>query len=62
MIIEAGYEGVEGYMGLDDVFDAEVTVRAFERALSRARERGIKVVAVMISKYVCRRLRREICY
>lgn len=49
VIVEAGYEHVGGYSSTNDVFDPCTTKKAFERALSIAREKGINVKAVMIS-------------
>lgn len=46
------YTGVEGYSGLDDLFDPDVNREALERALDKAREDGTNIRAVLVSKSV----------
>ncbi|KAH7384625.1 putative acc synthase [Pyrenochaeta sp. MPI-SDFR-AT-0127] len=49
VLIPAPFQCVEGYNGLDDVFDPEMNRQALEKALFQATQDGVKVRAVMIS-------------
>ncbi|KAK4173706.1 putative 1-aminocyclopropane-1-carboxylate synthase [Triangularia setosa] len=48
VIIPATFQDIEGYKGFDDVFDADMNVKALETALSNAGSKGIKAKAVML--------------
>ncbi|KAL2170440.1 hypothetical protein VTG60DRAFT_4820 [Thermothelomyces hinnuleus] len=52
VIVPALFQGLEGYTGFDDVFDPKMNREAFEKALRGAEEQGIKVRAVILTKYV----------
>lgn len=49
-IVGVTYQDIEGYSDLDDLFRPDVNAKALERALRRARDDGITVKALMISK------------
>ncbi|KAL2259214.1 hypothetical protein VTK26DRAFT_7184 [Humicola hyalothermophila] len=49
VIVPALFQSLEGYQGLDDVFDPGFNKRALERALAHAKERGIKVRAFILT-------------
>lgn len=51
-VVPVSYTEVEGYSGLDDLFDPGVNRKALERALNKAREDGIIIRAVLVSKLV----------
>ena len=51
-IVDVTYQDKEGYSDLDNLFRPDVNAKALERALQRARNDGINVKALMISKYV----------
>jgi aspartate/methionine/tyrosine aminotransferase len=51
VLIPALFQSVEGYQGLDDIFDPEMNRKALENTLLQATQRGEKGRAVMISKY-----------
>ncbi|KAK0640776.1 pyridoxal phosphate-dependent transferase [Cercophora newfieldiana] len=48
-LVPVPFEGVEGYASLDDVFAADVLRRALERQLALAKERGLRVAAVLLT-------------
>ncbi|KAI1803418.1 putative aminotransferase class I and II family protein [Daldinia bambusicola] len=48
VMIPATYQSVEGYQGLDDLFDPEINKKALEKALQRATENNVKVKGVML--------------
>jgi hypothetical protein len=52
VLIIAEFKGLDGYRGLDSVFEPGMNARALERAMLKAQREGIKVRAVLISKYV----------
>lgn len=51
-LIPVPFHGIEGYSSLDDVFSAVILRRALERQLASAKERGIRVAAVLLTKSV----------
>jgi bifunctional pyridoxal-dependent enzyme with beta-cystathionase and maltose regulon repressor activities len=51
VLIPATFQCLQGYRGLDDVFDPEMNGKALEHALLRASPEGVIVKAVLISKY-----------
>lgn len=50
VLIPAPFQSIQGYRGLDDVFEAGMNKRALEGAFQRATRDGVKVRAVMLSK------------
>lgn len=50
VVVEAGFCDLDGYHGIDDVFDAAMNRRALEQAFERAQNDGIRVRAVLIAK------------
>lgn len=50
-VIGVPYKGVKGYRGLDNLFHPEVNRNALEAALQEAKDTGIRVRALLISKY-----------
>lgn len=50
VVIPASFQCIEGYDGLDDIFDPEMNRKAFEKAIVQATRDGITVRAVIISK------------
>ncbi|KAI1089146.1 putative aminotransferase class I and II family protein [Rostrohypoxylon terebratum] len=51
VMIPATYQSVEGYQGLDDLFDPEINRKALENALQQATKDNVKVRGVMLCKY-----------
>lgn len=51
VLIPAPFQSLQEYKGLDDVFDPKMNLRALESALLKAKGDGLRVRAVMISKY-----------
>jgi aspartate/methionine/tyrosine aminotransferase len=51
ILVPALFQCVDGYRGLDDIFDPEMNKKALENTLLQATQDGVKVRAVMISKY-----------
>lgn len=51
VIIPALFRSIEGYQGLDDIFDPEMNTKALSHALAESTKDGIKVKAVMLCKY-----------
>ena len=51
VLVPASFQDVEGYQGLDNIFDPEMNRKALENALLQATRDGITVRAVMLSKY-----------
>lgn len=49
-VVGIPYRGVEGYSNLDDLFSADVNLRAMEAALDKAQNDGIRIRALMISQ------------
>ena len=49
-VVGVEYEGIEGYTGLDDLFNPEVNKIALQSALTHAKERNIKIRALLVSK------------
>lgn len=49
-VVGVTYEGVEGYSELDDLFRPEINNKAIEAAFRKAKDEGITVRALMISK------------
>ncbi|KAH7087018.1 putative acc synthase [Paraphoma chrysanthemicola] len=49
VLVPARFEGLEGYTGLDDVFDADMNRKALERSFLRATREGVTVRGVLIS-------------
>ncbi|CCT61193.1 hypothetical protein IAQ61_004988 [Plenodomus lingam] len=49
VLIPAFFKSVEGYRGLDDVFDPDMNLKALEKTLLRATQDGVTVRAVLIS-------------
>ncbi|KAF2683380.1 PLP-dependent transferase [Lentithecium fluviatile CBS 122367] len=49
VLIPAPFKSVEGYRGLDDVFDPDMNRKALEKTLLQATQDGITVRAVLIS-------------
>jgi hypothetical protein len=54
-IIGVPYKGIEGYQDLDDLFRPGVNRNALEAALQEAKDTGIRVRALLISKYDTRK-------
>lgn len=54
------YKGVEGFEGLDDLFDLKVNRRALEEALIKAKSAGVTIRALLISKQVARGLQNSL--
>lgn len=51
-VVGVKYEGVEGYTGINDLFQPEVNKVALKAALSQARQDGITIRALLVSKWV----------
>ncbi|PQE06902.1 acc synthase protein [Rutstroemia sp. NJR-2017a BVV2] len=51
VLIPAPFQCVEGYRSLEDIFNPEMNKKALERTLLQATQDGVKVRALMISKY-----------
>lgn len=51
-VVGVKYEGVKGYTGLHDLFQPDVNRKALRKALSRAKQEGINIRALIVSKYV----------
>ena len=49
-VIPVPFLGIEGYSSLDDVFTPDVLRRALERQLKLAKERGVRVAALLLTK------------
>lgn len=49
-IVGVTYQDIEGYSNLDDLFRPDINAKALEAALRRARDDGLNVKALMISK------------
>jgi len=50
-LIPATFRGIEGYRSLSDVFDPHMNREALEGALLKATRDGVRVRAVIVSKY-----------
>lgn len=50
IIVPAYFQAFEDYRGFDDVFDAERSLKALEKAFGDAEGRGIRVRAVILTK------------
>jgi aspartate/methionine/tyrosine aminotransferase len=50
VIVPALFQTLEDYKGFDDVFDAQMNIKSLETALKEAKEKGIKVRAVLLTK------------
>ncbi|KAF2963107.1 hypothetical protein GQX73_g10470 [Xylaria multiplex] len=48
VLIPATYQSVEGYQGLDDLFNPEINKKALENALKQANKDNVKVRGVML--------------
>ncbi|KAI1463629.1 putative aminotransferase class I and II family protein [Daldinia caldariorum] len=48
VMIPAIYQSIEGYQGLDDLFDPEINKKALEKALQQATKDNVKVKGVML--------------
>ena len=51
VLIPARYQCVDGYQGLDDLFDPEINRKALEIALQQATKDNVKIRGVMLCKY-----------
>lgn len=51
-IIGVSYDGISGCESLDDIFSPSVNELALNRALEQAQRDGIRIRALLISKYV----------
>ena len=51
VLIPAAFHCLDGYRGLDDIFEPQTNRIALERALSEAAQKGVKARAVLLSKY-----------
>lgn len=51
-VVGVTYQEIEGYSGLDDLLDPEVNKKVLEVALYKARNAGIHIRALLISKLV----------
>lgn len=51
VLIPANYWSVNGYQGLDDLFNPEINRKALENALEQAKKDNMKVRGVMLCKY-----------
>jgi hypothetical protein len=51
VLIQASFQSLEGYHSLDDVFSPVIIQQALEGALQKAASNGVKIRAVLISKY-----------
>lgn len=51
-IVPVTFRRKDGTLDLDDVFDAEANTRCLTRAFEQAKKDGVRVRAVMITKYV----------
>lgn len=51
MLIPAPFQSIDGYKGIDDVFDPEMNRKSLEVALEKASREGLKARAVLLSKY-----------
>lgn len=49
-VVGIPYRGIEGYLNLNDLFRADVNLRAMEAALNKAHNDGIRIRALMISQ------------
>lgn len=49
-VVGISYRGIEGYSNLDDLFSADVNLRAMEAAFYRAQNDGIRIRALIISQ------------
>ncbi|KAH6856082.1 pyridoxal phosphate-dependent transferase [Chaetomium sp. MPI-CAGE-AT-0009] len=49
VIVPASFQTLEGYKGFDHVFDPDMNVKALEKPLRGAEEKGIKVWAVLLT-------------
>ncbi|EPE28208.1 PLP-dependent transferase [Glarea lozoyensis ATCC 20868] len=49
ILVPAPFQCIEGYQGLDDIFDPSMNKKALENAIIQATQDGVKVRAVMIS-------------
>ena len=58
-VVGVPYEGIEGYSGLDDLFNPDVNRRAVEAAFQKAQASGITIRALMISKSVHNPIEKE---
>ncbi|PHH75741.1 hypothetical protein CDD82_4307 [Ophiocordyceps australis] len=58
VLVPASIQSVGKYQCLDDVFDPEINRKALEDALLRATQNGVKVRAVMLTKYEIPKLRK----
>lgn len=51
VLIPATYQSLEGYQGLDDLFDPDMNRKALENAFQQATKDHVKVRGVMLCKY-----------
>ncbi|CAH0019602.1 unnamed protein product [Clonostachys rhizophaga] len=51
VLIQAPFQSLEGYQSLDDVFSPVIIQQSLEGALQKAASNGVKIRAVLISKY-----------
>lgn len=51
VLIPAPFQSLDGYNGIDDIFDPGVNRKSLEAALEKAAHEGLKARAVLISKY-----------
>lgn len=49
-VVGIPYRGIEGYSNLDDLFSADVNLRAAEAAFYKAQTDGIRIRALIISQ------------
>lgn len=56
-VVGVKYEGIEGFSGLDDLFQPEMNKLALEAALCQARHEKINIRALLISKSVSLRIK-----
>jgi hypothetical protein len=50
VLIPAAFHCLDGYRGLDGIFEPQTNRMALERALSEAAQKGVKARAVLLSK------------
>jgi bifunctional pyridoxal-dependent enzyme with beta-cystathionase and maltose regulon repressor activities len=52
VLVPAPFQDVQGYQGLDDIFDPKMNRKAFEKAYEKAMSDGITPRAVILTKLV----------
>jgi aspartate/methionine/tyrosine aminotransferase len=50
ILIPVPFHGISGYSSFDDAFQSDILRAAFERALKKAEEDGIRIKAVILSR------------